>query len=163
MSGVIHFTSGKTITITEEEYRVIGPKLRDKGIKSQVTKAGHLIPLNSSTMEFVEHIPEELPGDNPKPVKVKEKVVKESESPKTNDEIISDMTAKSNCKHEPDKLELFVQHTAKGVRYFPVCSFCGKRERYISESKILNGEYEGTPNEKWTEESLANALPWVEK
>ena len=84
------------------------------------------------------------------------------DEPKTVEEIMAETTAKSNCKHEPEKLELYIQHTAKGIRYFPVCSFCGKRERYVSESKIVDGKYKGTPNEKWTEEHIATALPWIE-
>jgi len=75
---------------------------------------------------------------------------------------MADMTAKSNCKHEPEKMELYIQHTAKGIRYFPVCSFCGRRERYVAESKIMKGEYVGTPNEKWTEKDIANAKAWIE-
>ena len=50
MSGLIHFVSGKALEITEAEFRVISPKLNSKGIKIQSTEAGHLIPLNSTTM-----------------------------------------------------------------------------------------------------------------
>ena len=89
--------------------------------------------------------------EKPEPVKVK-----------TQDEVLEEMMAKSNCKHEPHKLELWRQHTAKGIRYFPRCVFCGKRERYVSESKIVKGEYKGTVNEKWTEESIAKAQVWIE-
>jgi hypothetical protein len=88
--------------------------------------------------------------DEPKPAK------------KTADDIMAEMTAKSNCKHEPEKMELYIQHTAKGIRYFPVCSFCGKRDRYVSESKIIAGEYKGTPNEKWTEKDITHAKAWIE-
>jgi hypothetical protein len=59
-------------------------------------------------------------------------------------------------------MEMFIQHTAKGYRYFPVCKFCGKRERYVSEKKILDGKYAGTPNAKWTTDDIANAKPWIE-
>lgn len=75
---------------------------------------------------------------------------------------LAEMIAKSNCKHEKEKLELYLQHTAKGIRYFPVCSFCGKRERYVSESKIVKGEYAGTPNEHWTEADIVNAKTWLD-
>jgi hypothetical protein len=81
---------------------------------------------------------------------------------KTQEELMAEMLEKSNCKHEPDKMVLYRQHTAKGIRYFPRCSFCGKRERYISESKIVKGEYKGTVNEKWTETDIADAIDWIE-
>jgi len=167
MSGIIHFSSGKTLEITEAEFRVISPKLNGKGIKTQTTAAGHKIPLNSMTMEYIEHVPEkEDKVINPEPVlaPVKLPTVMDQDKPKTNDEIVAEMTAKSNCKHEPEKLELYRQHTAKGIRYFPVCSFCGKRERYVSESKIVKDEYDSdNPNSRWTSEDVINAKDWIDK
>lgn len=174
MAGRIHFSSGKTLEITELEYQNISPKLNAKGIKTQKTAAGHTIPLNSMTMEYIEHIPEVLDEDiaeEPvlvaKPTMHGEEAILEptpkKEEPKTSDEIIAEMTAKSNCKHEPEKLELYIQHTAKGLRYFPVCSYCGFRKKYVSERKIIDKAYAGTENEKWTETDIANAKPWIEK
>ena len=174
MSGIIYFASGKTLEITEAEFRIISPKLSGKGIKVHRTMAGHLLPLNSSTMELIEHIPEPEAEEEASEVARAEIIAMETKLPemnvqverpkiKTADEQLAEMTAKSNCKHEPEKLGLYIQHTAKGVRYFPVCSFCGKRERYVSESKINKGEYEGTVNGRWTDADVANAQPWIEK
>lgn len=173
MSGIIHFSSGKTLEITEIEFQNMSPKLNMKGIKTQKTKSGHLIPLNSMTMEFIEHKPEEvemihrpvaekpvLPIEQPELPPMDKQEAKPA--PKTNEELLDEMMAKSNCKHEPEKLELYVQQTAKGARYFPVCSFCGKRERYVSERKIAENAYAGTPNEKWTSDDIANAKEWIE-
>jgi len=171
MSGIIHFTSGKTLEINEMEYRNISPVLNAKGIKTKRLATGHVIPMNSMTMEFIEHVPEELPGDIvreehdfiPSIKKAADKLVEEQQAEvRTPDDVMAEMTAKSNCKHEPEKMELYIQHTAKGIRYFPVCSFCGRRERYVAESKIMKGEYVGTPNEKWTEKDIANAKAWIE-
>ena len=178
MAGLIHFSSGKTLEITETEFANMSPKLNAKGIKTQKTASGHLIPLNSMTMEYIQWVPEKADEEIVKePVLAVEKYdwktdgreledMKQAE-PKpahrqTDEEIIAEMTAKSNCKHEPEKMELYIQHTAKGIRYFPLCTFCGKRERYVAESKIINGEYAGTPNEKWTSDDIANAKPWIE-
>jgi len=180
MAGIIHFTSGKTLEINEMEYRNISPVLNAKGIKTKRLSTGHVIPMNSMTMEFIEHVPEELPGDNvmeePKVVpgvavekydwktdgRELEDMKQAEPKVKTADDIMAEMTAKSDCKHEPEKMELYIQHTAKGIRYFPVCSFCGRRERYVAESKIMKGEYVGTPNEKWTDKDIANAKAWIE-
>jgi hypothetical protein len=177
MSGLIHFSSGKTLEITEYEFANMSPKLNSKGIKTQKTKSGHLIPLNSMTMEYIEHVPEdiicvldigdgeigELPRtDAADPVLPEQDKQEEKPKVKTQEEMMAEMLEKSNCKHEPDKMVLYRQHTAKGIRYFPRCSFCGKRERYISESKIVKGEYKGTVNEKWTETDIADAIDWIE-
>jgi hypothetical protein len=176
MSGIIHFSSGKTLEIEETEFQNMPIVLNSKGIKTKKTKAGHLIPMNSMTMEYVEHVPEvagqvidtepKLPHNpittNTVPNIPEQKEQVKQPKPKTNDEMLAEIMQKSNCKHEPEKLELYIQHTAKGIRYFPRCSSCGKRERYVSEKKILEGTYAGTPNEKWTKEDLAHAKPWIE-
>ena len=165
MAGKIHFTSGKTLDITDIEYNNISPVLNGKGIKTKRLSSGHIVPMNSMTMEFIEWIPEvevEEPRGTIDSVDQLVVAVKEVSTKKTADDIIEEMTAKSNCKHEPEKMELYIQHTAKGIRYFPVCSFCGKRDRYVSESKVIAGEYVGTPNEKWTEKDITHAKAWIE-
>ena len=173
MSGLIYFTSGKQLEITEREFLRIAPKLKAGGIRLMTMKAGHLVPLNSTTMEIIEYVsePEEESVSDmvdrgvralaAEPV-LEEQTVAVEKKGKTQEELLAEMKEKSDCKHETHKLELFIQHTAKGIRYFPVCSFCGKRERYVSESKINKGEYAGSLNEHWTDEHIANAKPWIE-
>ena len=154
MSGLIHFVSGKTLAISELEFNNISPKLGAKGIRCQVSHAGHIIPLNSTTMEYIEHVEEEQEA---REMSTETLVpTKEEEVPtRTEDEVMNDMLAKSNCGHENQTIH--IQHTAKGVRYFPVCDFCGKRDRYISEKKVLDGEYP-----EWKIEDIDNAKPWIE-
>lgn len=155
MAGRIHFVSGKTLDISNLEFRNIAPKLGAKGIRCQVSEAGHIIPLNSTTMEYIENIKEEE-EENVYEIKEEEVSNVPPPKPKTQDEALEDMLAKSNCKHTNQSL--FVQHTAKGVRYFPVCDFCGKRDRYVSEKKVLDGEYP-----EWKMEDIDNAKPWIDK
>jgi len=156
MSGRIHFVSGKTLDISELEFRNISPKLGAKGIRCQVSQAGHIIPLNSTTMEYIEHIEEEEEvREMPTETLVPKQTVEPKVEPKSPDEVMNDMLAKSNCKHENQSL--YLQKTAKGDRYFPVCDFCGKRDRYVSEKKVLDGEYD-----EWKYEDIENAKPWVE-
>jgi len=154
MSGRIHFVSGKTLDISELEFNNISPKLGAKGIRCQVSHAGHIIPLNSTTMEYIEHIEEEEEAPVYELKEEKNDPVEKIE-PKTPDETLNEILAKSNCKHENQSL--YLQKTAKGDRYFPVCDFCGKRDRYVSEKKVLDGEYT-----EWKYEDIENAKPWVE-
>ena len=149
MSGIIHFVSGKTLEITEDERGKLAPKLGMKGVRTFTSKAGHIIPLNSNTMEFIELIPEPESAITMNSVEVAETLLAAVE-----EDPMADMLAKSACVH-PNQ-SLYVQDTAKGVRYFPVCDFCGKRERYVSEKKIVDGEYE-----EWTVEDIQNAKPWT--
>jgi hypothetical protein len=185
MGGTIHFTSGKTLDITEREFNNIAPKLKNGGIRLVMTSKGDFIPLNSNTMEYIEHTKEEpngipeqpvrqdgeeinagRPNDEEKPAQIEEtpkEEVQEKSIQERKEDALAELMEKSNCKHEPEKMVLHVQHTAKGVRYFPVCGFCGKRERYVSEKKIIDGDYKGTPNEKWTKEDIDTATAWTEK
>jgi hypothetical protein len=158
MSGRIHFVSGKTLDISDIEFRNISPKLGAKGIRCQVSQQGHVIPLNSTTIEYIELIPEEEElTEETKEEKVIEK--KEEDNGLTPEEkqkkAYDELMAKSNCEHKDQTL--YIQRTAKGVRYFPVCDFCGKRERYVSEKKVRDGEYE-----EWKDEDVDNAKPWIE-
>ena len=131
MSGIIHFSSGKTLEITEREFQMLPPKLGGRGIKVVQTSGGNYIPLNSNTMEYVEHVPEDIIIEEPpiavdKAFKEAEKVlgnnIEKKEKPKSlqerKDEAMEELIAKSDCKHESDKSDLYIQHTAKGVRYF---------------------------------------------
>ena len=154
MSGLIHFVSGKTLAISELEFNNISPKLGAKGIRCQVSHAGHIIPLNSTTMEYIEHIEEEQEAPVYE-IEEEDSVPVKKIEPKSPDETMNDMLAKSNCKHENQSL--YLQKTAKGDRYFPVCDFCGKRDRYVSEKKVLDGEYD-----EWKYEDIENAKPWTE-
>jgi hypothetical protein len=183
MSGLIHFGSGKTLEITEKEFLALPPKLKNGGVRLVQTTRGDFIPLNSNTMEYVEHIAEieevknydtlisqepaeevihieKVDVEAPEGTMSTGEIAKPKETP---EEKLAEMVDKSNCLHEPEKLQLYRQHTARGIRYFPVCSFCGKRERYVSESKINKGEYADTVNEKWTDADVAHAEEWVEK
>jgi hypothetical protein len=190
VGGLVHFAgSDVTATLTKKEMENAPVTFSNKGARMMRTKAQDILIFGGTNMSVIKPIWKEveeddkpvltgegLKGDTPLDQAYVDKVNKTlyvekdvlnpkvlvKPKPKTAEEAMDEITAKSNCKHEPEKLELFIQHTAKGIRYFPVCKFCGKRERYVSESKIVEGKYEGTPNEKWTEEDIATAQPWIE-
>lgn len=175
MSAIIHFTSGKRLEISEREFRQIAPKLQAGGVRLyRQGQTGNLIPLNSNTMELIEHIEEK--HDEKVVEKLKEqskenktentKLEKETEEPKEESaeerrkRLEAEVFAKSNCKHENQ--ELYYTQTTRGKKYFPVCTFCGKRDRFISIEKIKNEDYIGTPNDIWTMEHVMNAKVWTE-
>jgi hypothetical protein len=174
IGGKVYFTgSSVTAELTKREMENAPTTFLNKGARMMRTKAGDILIFGGTNMSVIKPVwgevedevevaPEVSTGQL---IEVDPPKMDEQASPppvKTVDELKAEMMAKSNCKHEPEKLELYIQHTAKGIRYFPVCSFCGKRERYVSESKIVEGKYEGTPNEKWTEAHIAKAKPWIE-
>ena len=59
MSGIIHFGSGKTLKISDYEMRNMPVELASKGIKvKKLRSSGHLVPMNSHTIEFIEQVEE---------------------------------------------------------------------------------------------------------
>jgi hypothetical protein len=90
-------------------------------------------------MKYNEKIPEKTEEDKEPKLTDEQKAQKQ----------MDDMIAKSNCKHEPEKMEMYQQQTSKGVRFFPVCSFCGKRERYVKADSL-------------TEEQKLTAKVWAD-
>jgi len=166
----IHFTSGKVMDITEHEYDHIMPKMKNGGIRFYPTKRGDLIPLNSMTMEIITKglEPAELDPEAKDPVeykmpdsnetmkynkKVPEKA-EEDKEPKLTDQqkaekAMADIIAKSNCTHPEETSQICVQETSKGPRYFPICTFCGFRGRYVKKDSL-------------TDEQKTNAQVWAD-
>jgi hypothetical protein len=102
-------------------------------------------------MEMIEYIPEEEP-EVVEPVQTEVQMTPEESVELSDEEVkqkqMEDLLAKSSCTHE--NYTLHVQQTKKGPRYFPVCEFCGKRERYVKNSSL-------------TVEEKAEAVEWVER
>jgi len=179
----IYFTSGKTLEITEYEFEKMAPKLQMGGIRLYRTAKGNLIPLNSTTMELIEKETTEdvFVGEQ---VEVQEEVKKEEvlkpdltehdemkgaepitkpaeKKPETEqerqDRMMAELVEKSNCLHPRELLEMRFQATKAGNRYFPVCTFCGYRHRYISVKKIKSGAITD-----WTMDDLVTAKKYQE-
>lgn len=154
MSGIIHMVSGKTWKISDREMANIAPKMQAGGVRLYRISNG-FVPLNSNTMEFIERIDDEPKVEPVQEMQESDKfpTPKETnEEPKESDEQKAQrqmdmIMAKSNCKHEAEKLEIYTKQTTKGARYFPVCSFCGKRERYVKADSL-------------TDEQKSNAKVW---
>ena len=181
VGGTVYFAgSDVTAGLTQREMENAPTTFLNKGARMMRIKSGDILIFGGTNMSVIKPIWEEVEESEAKEqtradiIAMEPNLIDEvaksaertgevnPEPKKTAEDIQAEMIEKSNCKHEPEKLELFIQHTAKGIRYFPVCGFCGKRERYVSESKIVEGKYEGTPNEKWTEADIAHAKPWIE-
>lgn len=165
----VYFTSGKVLELEkgEDERFLRGIKLRG-GIKYYQTNKGHIIPLNSQTIELIEVgemdveekeferaaiIAQETPVPEV-PKMDKQEAPKESEQEK-NDRRLKELMDKSDCEHEKEKLEVKFTATKNGKRYFPVCSFCGHRGRFIGKQKVAEGR-----DTNWTIDDLQNATEY---
>ena len=104
--------------------------------------------VNASAEKLVEEA-EKIVED---PAEVVEEVVDvkldEEKLAKTEKEVMAEIVAKSACTHK--EVSLHFQKTKKGIRYFPVCDFCGHRGRYVANDAI-------------TEAEIAEAIEWKDK
>lgn len=161
MGTFIHFISGKTQEIETGRFDKFVVELKQRGIRLMVDANDErrvIIPLNSNTIEFVEEridkpevVEEPEVTEEIDEVAELEKIKAEAEAAQAEveskkdieeqrEDAMKELMAKSNCAHV--ETTLFRHDTAKGSRYFPVCSFCGKRERYVKADSLTDEERE---------------------
>lgn len=149
--ATIHFSSGKTREIDADRLDKFIMDLKGRGIKLMVDRKPDcilIVPLNSNTMEFIEEIPEVKPEPVVEETEVtledlkeeleeaKEEIDSKKDIEEKRKEQMDEMMRKSSCTHPEDQMVIFRHDTKKGSRFFPVCSFCGKRERYVKAESL---------------------------
>jgi hypothetical protein len=162
----IHFVSGKVKEL-DQPWDKFPQKLNFGGLRLLKGNKNLLIPLNSNTIEYVEYEEDEIEETiESEPVASDEPVAEPTDEPEVEatvpepeketpqeaqDRMLAEMMEKSNChknKHEGQDMEIYYQETTVGKgktaakRYFPVCSFCGVRERYVKASDLTDEQKE---------------------
>ena len=141
------------------------------GLRLFAPYPGILIPLNSAMIAMVEledeetfgedveieletdEDEEEIPEHEDKMDAQQDKPSEKKSIEENKEELMAKMVAKSNCKHK--NTEIYYQEVKTGPRtnqkiarrYFPVCTFCETRERYVKADSL-------------TDEERANAKIW---
>lgn len=175
MSTKIHFYSGKTVELSDKEGPAFWDRLRNAGMRYWISKEqGVTIIFNSATIEYIEtdlmdnRTVGEIEAAKQAQAKAELDERKESDTLTQEDEerikeaamkkAEQDFMDKSNCKHKTadgDTLyELHYNETTTGRKYFPVCSFCGHRARYVGLQKVQEGKSE------WTTDDIEFAKPY---
>lgn len=156
----IYFSSGKELEF-DYDWNQLAPKFQLGGIRMFKTPDGDLIPLNSTTIERIQFIPDEedpfedgISDEDYNEIVEDESPVEETveepepeEKPKSAqeraDEMLAHMKEMSECTHEEHEIyysESTVGRARKPVkRYFPVCKKCGVREKFV-KSDLLPDE-----------------------
>jgi hypothetical protein len=157
--ATIHFSSGKTRDIDSGKLDKFVIDLKGRGIKMMVNRGEEctlIVPLNSNTMEFIEEFHEPViidetieESDEPAPtldelaeaiIEAKADVDSKKDKEELEKEKLDEMMAKSSCLHPAEGMITYRHDTKKGSRFFPVCSFCGKRERYVKADTLSDEE-----------------------
>jgi hypothetical protein len=161
------FASGTTHEF-DYNWNQLAPKLQLGGLRMFKPAPGVLIPLNSNTISLIEEIEDELTREEEELAdKLTEKLIKEipiaeaieevtaeeaieEKTPLSMKEkkelILAEMKEKSECTHEV--MTYYYQEIMTGPkgkqksmkRYFPVCTKCGVRERYVKVDKLTDDE-----------------------
>lgn len=141
--GFIHFVDGRTLELSPRDTSNFMTRLREGGVRMVMTRdtdpqvaliISHC-PVAQVTLDtaFKPQLPviveEKLPEKTPDASTEKSGYEKEQE-------ILQQIIAKGKCVHEPEKLMYMKLEGKKGTRYYPVCSFCGWRGKFVKEETI---------------------------
>lgn len=123
--------SGKNWTIVPFED---GSEIMLEHVIAVIHNPKYVHPVEAVPVEELEIETRKIPVepetvDNAEPEEKKESVAEKEAR------LLDIMIKKSNCTHEGLEV-LNKQTTTKGERYFPVCSFCGHRGRYIKKENL---------------------------
>lgn len=178
MGTKICFASGREVILPDAEDGRFMKRAMNAGFRYYKCIDGMIIPFNHNTIEFIEPIEptsvpepeapkkvEVVPEPTPEEVQMKEEKEQGEADRETKKERLAKMEeefmARANCKHKngdgTTKYVIRYVGTVNGRKYFPVCSFCGHRGRYVGVPKIEEGR---DPN--WTMEDIKNATPYEE-
>jgi hypothetical protein len=143
--GIVYFTSGREVILSQRDTDNFVTRMKEGGVrmvKTRDTDPQQVIVISQSPVSHVvmdyKHTPQplydvEVEPDAPE-IKVEEK--KKSIQERA-EEVLVDMTAKANCKHESDKIIYYKKEMgAKGNRYFPMCSFCGWKGKFAAAEDL---------------------------
>lgn len=144
----IHYASGHVVELRPGEGARFWNRGRNAGFRYYQTLDNIVIPFNHPTITYIELEGVDRPTQpQPKPteqVVANVPEIKEAEQTQrqTAEEIFM---AKANCTHKDHNgqtlRKLKYTDTVNGRKYFPVCEFCGHRERYIGVPKIEAGDH----------------------
>jgi hypothetical protein len=158
MGTKIHFITGKSVELEDNEWPRFFRRFRDSGVRYYQTLKRQIIPFNSTTIEFIELALNEpmTVGEMLDKTKAGSTGADEKTSEEKYQDAEDDFLAKANCTHKNDdgstRRSMYYAETTTGRKYFPVCDFCGHRARYVGVQKVSEGK-----DANWTLEDLEAA------
>lgn len=161
MGTKIHYSSGNMVELREGEGARFWGRARTAGFRYYQSLDNVIIPFNHPTITYIELEGIDKPKTpqviEPPKVKTQEEIKEVQLSHK--EQMEKDFMARANCTHKTSDgttlYSLRYTDTVNGRKYFPVCTFCGHRERYVGVPKIEAGN-----DPRWTMEDVKNATPY---
>ena len=141
--GKVYFVDGKELELSKRDTDNFLSRMREGGVRMVMTRdtdpAMFLVISHCPIARLVmdeKHTP--LPLNIPvekAPETTPDEPVREGGAEKEQ-RILADIIEKSNCQHPEEKLIYYKLEGKKGTRYFPVCSFCGWRGKFVAADSI---------------------------
>jgi hypothetical protein len=141
--GIVYFTDGTVTELSRRDTDNFVLRMREGGVRmvhTRDTDPQQVLVISSCPVSHVildyKHTPQ-LPNpvvDNA-PVKQEDSGPAESGQERAERALV-EMKARSDCQHEADKLIYYKIEGSKGTRYFPICSFCGWRGKFVAADTL---------------------------
>jgi hypothetical protein len=141
--GVVYFTDGTVTELSRRDTDNFVLRMREGGVRMVHTRDTDPMevlvisscPVSRVIMDY-KHTPQP-----PNVVEEKAPVRQEDSGPaesgqERSEKAMAELIAKSSCIHEEDKIMYNKLVGKRGVRYFPVCTFCGWKGKYVSEDSL---------------------------
>lgn len=154
----IHFVNGMKQAIPEENWNGFLKRWNNSGLKYYIDRInGNIIPFDSPSIAIVEREKPDEPTEEVRQELPKAEETESDEEDESAEEVpevtaqekaeaaLAEMKAKSECgmnKHTGQKQIIYKQafKAAKGgkvyYKYYPICSFCGEKGRFIAADKL---------------------------
>ena len=161
MGTKIFYSSGNMVELRDGESERFWGRAAKAGFRYYRSLDDIVIPFNHPTITHIilDLKPIEKPVKDPvEQIKASQPKIEDVQK-KNADDAKANFEAKAACRHKDSNgvslRRMKYTETVNGRKYFPVCSFCGHRERYVGVPKIEAGE-----NPLWTMEDIRNAEPY---
>ena len=145
--GTVYFVDGRKVELTAKDTKNFMNRLREGGVRFTLTRDSDpqlALIISNCPVAYVE-LDDSLQtgmgtGEEPPEVLDKPPVRQEDAAKETSVErekrVLAELLEKSNCAHEPEKIVYFKVTGKTGTRYFPKCSFCGWRGKFVAAESL---------------------------
>jgi len=145
--GTIYFVDGRKVNLSVKDTRNFMTRLREGGVRFTLTRDHEpqlaliisncpvaFVELDASLQTGMGYSEEVVEVTETAPVR-QEDATKET-SQEREKRVLAELLEKSNCAHEPEKIIYFKVTGKTGTRYFPKCSFCGWRGKFVAAESL---------------------------
>lgn len=140
--GMVYFIDGRSIPLSPRDTKALMMRLKEGGVRMMLTRdtePQQAIIISNCPVAWVDLDEEQQPSTvvvREETANVKTEDAKAESNVDREKRILADIVAKSNCKHEPAKITYMKTEGKKGIRYFPLCNFCGWRGKFIAADEL---------------------------